>query len=154
MRTARAASLFSANARSATPLYLGLSAGVNSCLIPRLRRSTPKSPPKISPPSSDQTVIAADGVASARTSARNDSNALAVLDFLPRRYTRVNRVQLSRTMSVYYSPPILIAAIFPLRSTNNRCSFISALVCVDQAMSFRSPFVIEHPRYSWSSCSG
>ena len=77
MRAATAASLISPNARSATPLYFGLSAGVNSCFIPRLRQSSPKAPPKNSLPLSDRTAMTADGVPSARTSARNDSNALA-----------------------------------------------------------------------------
>ena len=148
MRAARAASLISANARSATPLYLRLSAGVNSCLIPRLRHSLPKCPPKHSPPLSDLTVITADGVPFAQTSARNDSNALATSDFLPRKYTRVNYVQSFGTMDVYHFPPILGTVIFPLRSTNTRCSFLSARVCVDLAMGFRSRFTIEHPRHS------
>ena len=151
MRAARAASLISANARSATPLYLGLSAGVDSRLIPRVRHSVPKSPLKNSPSLSDLTTITVDGVPSARTSARNDSNALAACDFLPRKYTRVNRVQLFRTMSVYHFPPILGTVIFPLRLTNTRSSILSALICVDLAMGFRSPFAIEHPRHSWSS---
>ena len=104
---ARAASLISANARLATPLYLGLSVGVNSCLIPRLWHSSPNSPPKNAPPLSDLTAVTADGVPSARTSARNDSNALAASDFLPRKYTCVDRVQSSRTMSVYHFPRYL-----------------------------------------------
>ena len=57
--------LISARARSATPLYLGLSDGVNSCLMPRLRHKVPNSPPKISLPLSDRTHITADGVPSA-----------------------------------------------------------------------------------------
>ena len=92
MRAASAASLISPNARSATPLYLGLSAGVNSCLIPRLRQSSPKTPPKNSLPLSDQTAMTAEGVPSARTSAGNDSNALAASDLSLRKYIRVNRV--------------------------------------------------------------
>ena len=151
MRAARVASLISANARSATPLYLGLSAGVNSCLIPRLRHNFPKFSIFFSP-LSDLTAITADGVPSARTSARKDSKALAASDFLPRKYTHVNRVQSSRILSVYHFPPILGTVNFPLRSTNTRCSFLSALVCVDLAMGFRSPIAIEHPRqHSWSS---
>ena len=92
MRAARAVSLIIARARSATPLYLGLSAGVNSCLMPHLRHNVPNSPPKNSPPLSNRTHITADGVPSARTSARNDSNALAASDFFARKYIRVNRV--------------------------------------------------------------
>ena len=92
MRAARAVSLISAEARSATPFYLGLSAGVNSYLMPRLRHKVPNSPPKKSPPLSDRTHIKVDGVPSARTSTRNDSNALAASDFFARKYTRVNRV--------------------------------------------------------------
>ena len=108
------------NDRMATPLYLRLSAGVNSCLISPLRHIFPNFPPKHSPPFSDLTAITADGVPSARTSARKDSNALAASDFLPRKYTRVNRVQSSRTMSLNHFPPILGTAIFPLRSTNTQ----------------------------------
>ena len=92
MRAARAVSLISARACSATPMYLGLSAGVNSCLMPRLQHKVPNSPPKHSPSLSDRMHITADGVPSARTSARNDSNALAASDFFARKYTRVNRV--------------------------------------------------------------
>ena len=150
MRAARAVPLISANARSATPLYLGLSAGVNSCLIPRLRHSFPKFAAKNSSPLSDLAAITADSVPSARTSVRNGSNALAASDFLPRKYTRVNHVPSSRTISIYHFHPILGMVIFPLRSTNTRCSFLSALVIVDLAMGFRSPYVIEHPRHSWS----
>ena len=91
-RVARVVSLIRANARSATPLYLGLSAGVNSCLIPRLRHSFPKSPLKHYLSMSDPTVITLDSVPSARTSVRNDLSALAAFDFLLRKYTRVNRV--------------------------------------------------------------
>ena len=80
MRAAAAASLISPSARLATPLYLGLSAGVNSCLIQRLRQSSPNAPPKNSLPLSDQTAMTVDGMPSARTSARNDSNALAASD--------------------------------------------------------------------------
>ena len=148
MCAARAVSLINANARSATPLYLGLSAGVNSCLIPRLRHSVPKFAAKNSPPLSDLAAITADGVPSARIFVRNDSNALAASDFLPRKYTRVNHVPSSRTISSYHFHPILDMVIFPLRSTNTRCSFLSALVIVDLAMGFRSPYVIEHPRQS------
>ena len=92
MRAARAVSLISARARSTTPLHLGLSAGVNNCLITRLRHKVPNSPPEISPLLSDRTHITADGVPSARTTARNDSNALAASDFFDRKYTRVHRV--------------------------------------------------------------
>ena len=31
---------------------------------------------------------------------------------------------------------------------------VPALVCVDLTMGFRSPFAIEHPRYSWNSGRG
>ena len=150
MRAARAVLLISAYARSATPLYFGLSAGVNSCLIPRLRHSFPELPSKDSPLLSDLIAITADGVPSTRTSAKNDSNALAASDFLPRKDTRVNHVPSSRTISIYHFHPILGMVIFPLRSTNTRCSFLPALVCVDLSMGFRSPHVIEHPRHSWS----
>ena len=145
MRAARVVSLISANVLSATQLYMGLSAGVNSCLIRRWRNSFPKPPSENCPPLSDLTAITADGVPSARTSTRNDSNALAASDFLPGKYTRVNRGQSSRTMSVHHFPPILGTVIFPLSSTNTRCNFSSALACVDLAMGFRSPFAIEHP---------
>ena len=151
MRAAREMSLISANARSATSLYLGLSADVNFSLMPRLQHSFPKSPQENSPPLSDLTAITANGVPSARTSARNDSNALTASDLLPRKYTGVNRVKSSRTISVYHFHPILGTVIFPLKSTNTRCSFLSALVYVDLAMGFRSPFAIQHPQYSWSS---
>ena len=139
MRAAREVPLISANARPAIPLYLGLSADVNSCLILRLRHSFPKSTPKISPQLSDLTTITADGVPSARTSVRNDSSALAASDILPRKYTRANCVQSSRKMSVCYFPPIPGTAIFPLRSVYTSCSFLTALVCVDLAMGFRIP---------------
>ena len=115
MRVARVMSLISANACSVTPLYLGLSAGVNSCLIPCLRHSFLKFPPKNSPLLFDLTAITADGVQSARTSARNDSNALAASDFLPRKYTHLNRRQSSCTMSCFHFPPIRGTIIFPLR---------------------------------------
>ena len=92
MHAARTVSLISTRARSSTLLYLGLSVGVNSCLVPRLRHKVPYSPPKDSPPLSDQTHITIDGVPSARTSARMDSNALAASDFFARKYTCVNRV--------------------------------------------------------------
>ena len=92
MRAARAVSLISARARSATPLYFGLSAGVNSCLMPRLRHKVPNTPPEDSPPLSDRTHITADGVPSTQTSARNDSNALAASDFFASKHTRANRV--------------------------------------------------------------
>ena len=92
MHAARTVSLVRARARSSTPLYLGLSAGVNSCLVPRLPHNVPNSPSKHSPPLSDQTHITVDGVPSARTYARNDSNALTASDFFARKYTRVNRV--------------------------------------------------------------
>ena len=151
MRAARVASLISANTRFATPLYLGLSAGVNYCLISRLWHSFPKAPPKTSPPLSDLTAITADGVPSAQISARNDSNELAASDFLLRKYTRVSRVQPSRPMSGYHYPPILGTVMFPLRSTNTRHSFLFALMCVDLVTVFRSPVVIEHPPHSWSS---
>ena len=151
MRAARASSWISANARSATPLYLGLSAGVNFCLILRLRHSFPKSPPKNSPPLSDLTAITVDGVPSARTLASNDSNALAASDFLPRRYTRINRVKSSRTKSVYHFPSTFGTGIFPLRSTNTRRSFLSSLASVDLVMGFCRSFAIEHPWHLWSS---
>ena len=93
MRAARAVSLISARARSATQLYLGLSPGVSSCLMPRLRDKVPNSSPtKHPPPLSDQTHITADGVPSAQTSARNDSNALAASDFFAKKYIRVKSV--------------------------------------------------------------
>ena len=92
MHAARAVSLISARARSATPLHLGLSAGVNFCLMPRLRHKVPNSPPKKSHLLSDRTHITADGVPSARTSASNDSNTLAASDFFAGKYIRVNRV--------------------------------------------------------------
>ena len=151
MLAARAVSLISANARSATPLYLGLSAGVNSCLMPRLRHSFPKSTPKNSSPLSDLTAARVDELLSARTSARNDSSALAASDFLPRKYARVNYVQSFGIMNVHHFHPIFGTVMFRLRSTNTRCSFLSALVYVDLAMGFRSPFAIEHPRHSRSS---
>ena len=148
MRAARAASLISVNARSATPLYLWLSAGINSCLIPRLRHSFSKSPQKNSPRLYD---LIADGVPSARTPARNDLNVLALSDFLPRKYTCVNRVQSSHTTGVYNFTPKLGTVIFLLRSTNTSCSFLSSPMCVDLVMGFRRPFAIERPRHSWSS---
>ena len=148
MRAETAASLISPNARSATPLYLGLSAGVNYCLIPRLRQSSPKAPSKKCLPLSDRTAMTAEGVSSARTSARSGSNALVASDLCLRKYTRVNRVQSSRTISVYRFPSILCTVISPLRSTKTLCSYLAALVCVDLAMGFRSPFAIEHPRHS------
>ena len=92
MRAARAVSLIRARARSATPLYLGLSAGVNSCFMPRLRHKFPSSPPKKYPPLSDRTHITADDIPSARTSVRNNLDALAASDFFAREYTRMNRV--------------------------------------------------------------
>ena len=92
MRAARAVSLINAKARSATLLYLGLFAGVKSCLMPRLRYKVSNSPPENSPPLSDRTQITADGVPSAGTSARNDSNAMAASDVFARKYNRVNCV--------------------------------------------------------------
>ena len=92
MRAAKSMSLISARARSATPLYLGLSAGVNFSFMPRLRHKVPNSPPKHYLLLSDRTHITVDGVRSARTSDRNDSNALAASDLFARKYTRVNRV--------------------------------------------------------------
>ena len=155
MRAARVSSLISAYARSATPLYLGLSAGVNFCLILHLRHSFPKSPPKNSPPLSDLSAITVDGVPSARTLASNDLNALAASDFLPRRYTRVNRVQSSRTKSVCYFPSTLRTVIFPVRSTNTRRSFLSSLVSVNLVMmGFCRSFAIEHSWHLWSSSLG
>ena len=151
MRAAKAVSLIRANARSATPLYSGLSASVNYCLIPRLRHGFPKFPSKHSPPLSDLTAITADGVPSARTSARNDPNALAASNFLPWKYTRVNRVQSSRRMSVYHFPPILGTVIVSLRSTVTGCNVLSALRCANLVTGFRSPFAIDQPRHSWSS---
>ena len=149
MRAATAASLISPNVGSATPLYyLGMSASVNSRLILRLRQSSPKAPRKISLPLSDRTVMTVDVVPSARTSARNDSNSLAASDLCLRKYTQVNRVKSSRTTSVYRFPPILCTVIGPLRPTETLSGFLAALVCVDLAMSFRSPFGIEHPRHS------
>ena len=92
MRAAGAVSLISTRAHLATLLYLGLSAGVNSFLMPRLRHKVPNSPPKTSPPWSDRTHTTADGVPSARTFIKNDSNALATSDFFAGKYTHVNRV--------------------------------------------------------------
>ena len=92
MCAARVVSLISTRARSATPLYLGLSGGVDSFFMPRLRHRVSNPPPKRSSPWSYRTHITADGVPSARTCARNDSNALAASDFFATKYTRVNRV--------------------------------------------------------------
>ena len=77
MRAATAASLISPNARSATPLYFGLSASV---FYTMLTAKFPESSSENSLPLSDRTAMTADGVPSARTSARNDSNALAASD--------------------------------------------------------------------------
>ena len=151
MRAARAVSLISANARLATPLYLGLSAGVESCLIPRLRQIVPNHAPKNSPSLSDLTAVTEGGVPSAPTSAGNGSNALAASDFVPRKYVRVNLVQFISHNECVLFPPILGTAIFPLRSTNTRCSLLPALVCVDLAMGFCSSLAIKHPRHSWNS---
>ena len=85
MRAARSVSLISARARSATPLDLGLSAGVNFSFMLRLRHKVPNFPPKHYLLLSDRTHIPADCVRSARTSDRNDSNALSASDFFARK---------------------------------------------------------------------
>ena len=150
MLVARTVSFIIANARSATPSYLGLFAGVNSDTT--LATQFPKTPSKNSPPLSHLTAITADDVPSAQTSARDDSNALAAPDFLFITYTNsANHVQSSRTIIVYSVSPLIGTVISRLRSTSTRCIFSSAPVGVDLAMGFRNPFAIEHPRHSWSS---
>ena len=131
MRVVRTVPLISANARSATPLYVGLSDEVNACLIPRLRHSFPNSPPTENLyPIVCSYSHNSGWCTSVRTSARIVFNALGLSDFLPRKYTRVNYVQYSRTMSVYNFPPILDTVIFLQRSSPLRLTPCFSAVCL------------------------
>ena len=89
------------SARSPTPFNWGLSAVVNSCLIPRDLHRPPNFPPRNSPPPSDRTITTVEGTPSARVSARNCSNISAASDLWRIKHTHVYHEKSSRAMRVY-----------------------------------------------------
>ena len=141
-----------ANPRSATPLYSGLSAVVNSSFIFLSRQSFPNFPSSVSSPSSsDLTTTTSDGVPSTLRSARKLSKALAASYLWKTKYIQAWREKPSLFI-IGYSLPLIDATWFlPPRSTKTRNNRLAARSCVFEGIGTLMSFAVKQPLQSRSS---
>ena len=137
--------------RSATPLYCGVSADVNSRLMRCFLQMSLSAPPFNSLASSERMI---SGIPTSRTSAKNCSSPSGASDLRRRYYSHIILVLSSRNMMAYCLPPLDVTGFLPLKSTKLLPSFLSDLFRVVVGTEAMMPFAEEHPKHGRSLTPG